>query len=212
MSAWELTGPGFYTAVWSIRAQAQPADVASALPPGYVWVEPFGEPTQITLWAEVSSLAEATVTTGDTLSDKIVVSGPLPTDGLTVSSSVYRAADGAQPSDACTDEALVWTSSPHTMLASGEHVVTAPAVTEPGTYYWQERAIDAAGTLVHLGACGVAHETTLVVARTSHVDAGCAASVLAATGAVDASARAVTGGDRTAHGGRTLVVLARRRR
>jgi hypothetical protein len=213
MSAWELTGPGFYTAVWSIRAQAQPADVASALPPGYVWTEPFGEPTQITLWAEVSSLAEATVTTGDTLSDKIVVSGPLPTDGLTVSSSVYRAADGITPSDACTDEAIVWTSSPHTMLATGEHVVTAPAVTEPGTYYWQERAVDAAGTLVHLGACGVAHETTLVVARTSQSMPDAAASVLAATGAVGASTRAVTGGAiALLTAGGALVALARRRR
>jgi hypothetical protein len=213
MSAWELTAPGFYTAVWSIRAEAQPADVASALPPGYVWVEPFGEPTQITLWAEVSSLAEAIVTTGDTLSDKIIVSGPLPTDGLTVSSSVYRAADGVKPSDACTDETLVWTSSPRTMLTPGEHVVTAPAVSEPGTYYWRERAVDAAGIPVHLGACGVAHETTLVVAPTGPPSPPDAAPALAATGPAGASARALTGGAiALLTAGGTLVGLAGRRR
>ena len=213
MSAWELRAPGFYTAVWSIRAEAQPADVASALPPGYVWVEPFGEPTQITLWAEVSSLAEAIVATGNTLSDKIIVSGPLPTDGLTVSSSVYRAADGVEPSDACTEQTLVWTSSPHTMLTPGEHVVTAPAVSEPGTYYWQERAVDAAGTLVHLGVCGVAHETTLVVAPTGPPSTPDAAPALAATGPGGTSARAMAGGAvALLTAGGMLVGLAGRRR
>ena len=213
ISMWELMKPGFYTAVWSIRADAQHADVASALPPGYVWIEPFGEPTQITLWAEVSSLAEAIVTTGDTLSDKIIVSGPLPTDGLTVSSSVYRAADGVEPSDACTDQTLVWTSTPHTMLTPGEHVVTAPGVSEPGTYYWRERAVDAAGALVHLGACGVAHETTLVVAPTSPPSIPDATPALAATGPAGASARAITGGAiALLTAGGTLVGLARRRR
>ncbi len=214
MSVWELTKPGFYTAVWSIRPQAQAADVAAALPPGYVWIEPFGEPTQITLWADVSSLAEPTVTTGDTFSDKIIVAGPLPIDGLTVSSAVYRAADGVEPRDACTDEALVWTSSPHAMLAPGEHVVTAPGATEPGTYYWQERAVDAAGTLVHLGACGAAHETTLVVAPASPPSIpDAAAPALAATGARGPSAREITGGAiALLTSGVTLIGLARRRR
>jgi hypothetical protein len=100
------------------------------------------------------------------------------------------------------------------MLAPGEHVVTAPPVTEPGTYYWQERAVDAAGTLVHLGACGVAHETTLVVAPASPPSTpDAAASVLAATGAVGGSARVMTGGAiALLTAGGTLVGLARRRR
>jgi hypothetical protein len=99
------------------------------------------------------------------------------------------------------------------MRAPGEHVVTAPAATEPGTYYWQERAIDAAGTLVHLGACGVAHETTLVVAPSSPPSTpDAAASVLAATGAVGASARTITGGAiALLTAGGTLVGLSRRR-
>jgi hypothetical protein len=51
-SVWELPGPGYYTAVWSIGSEAQPADVARALGPQYLWTEDFGEPTQITSWAE----------------------------------------------------------------------------------------------------------------------------------------------------------------
>lgn len=212
MSVWELTAPGFYTAVWTIRAEDQVAEVAGALAPGYSWTEPFGEPTQITLRADVSSLAEATVTVGNPMSDKIIVSGPLPAGGLTVTSSVYRAEDGVEPTDACTDQALVWTSNPHTMTEPGEHVVTAPPVAQPGTYYWQERAIDAAGALVHLGVCGLAQETTRVVPPTTPVPEAAAPPALAATGGSGASPRTIAGsaiGMLTAGG--LLVGLSRRR-
>lgn len=178
-SVWSLPGPGFYTAVWSIRADAQTAEVRAALPPDYAWIEPFGEATQITLWAEVSSLAQPTAHTGQTLSDAVIVRGPLPADGLTVTSSVYRAEDGVSPADACVEESLVWTSEPHIMGEPGEHVVTSPPVTDAGTYYWQERAVDAAGGLVHLGTCGVAHETTIV---SSPAPATTPRRTLAATG------------------------------
>lgn len=212
-SVWELTNPGFYTAVWSIRADAQIPEVASALAPGYSWTEQFGEPTQITLWAAVSSLAEATVTVGDTMSDKIIVSGPLPPDGLTITSSVYRADDGVEPSDACTEPSLVWTSEPHTMTQPGEHVVTAPAAAVPGTYFWQERATDAAGTLVHLGVCGLAKETTLVVPPRTPVSESAAPPRLAATGRTGAPPRTIAGGAiAMLTAGGMLVGLSRRRR
>lgn len=212
-SVWELTAPGFYTAVWSIRSDAQIPEVASALAPGYSWTEPFGEPTQITLWADVSSLAEATVTVGDTMSDKIIVSGPLPLGGLTVSSSVYRADESVEPTDACTEQALVWTSDPHTLTEPGDHVVTAPAATDPGTYFWQERATDAAGALVHLGVCGLAHETTRVVPRMTPVPESAAPPRLAATGGTGAPPRALAGGAiGMLTAGAVLVGLSRRRR
>lgn len=210
-SVWELTRPGFYTAVWSIRAASQPADVAAALPPAYVWTEPFGEPSQVSLFAEVSSLAEATAEVGATMSDKIVVAGPLPPGGLTVTSSVHRAEDGVEPSEACTEQSHVWTSEPHEMLVPGDHVVTAPAATEPGTYYWQERAVDAAGTLVHLGECGVPHETTLVVVPAAEDSP--APSALAATGESAPRPRAIAGSAiAMLTAGVTLVGLSRRRR
>ena len=213
-SAWELATPGFYTAVWSVRADEQADDVAAALPPGYAWSEPFGEPSQITMRADVSSLAEGTVTTGDTMSDKIVVSGPLPPGGLIVTSSVYRAREGVDASASCTEEDHVWTSDPHTMSAAGEHVVTSPPVDQPGTYYWQERAVDTAGELVHLGACGVSPETTRVIpAESASPPAADAPRRLAATGSFGAGSRALAGGAiALLTAGGTFVVLASRRR
>ena len=212
-SVWDLTAPGFFTAMWSVRVEAQIPEVASALAPGYSWTEQFGEPTQIALWADVSSLAEATVTVGDTMSDKIIVSGPLPLEGLTVSSSVYRADESADPADACTEHALVWTSDPHTMTEPGEHVVTAPAATEPGTYFWQERATDAAGAIVHLGVCGLAQETTRVVPPTPPAAESAAPPRLAATGGTGAPPRALAGSAiAMLTAGAVLVGLSRRRR
>ena len=212
-SVWELTAPGFYTAVWSIRADDQIPEVARALAPGYQWTEPFGEPTQISLWAAVSSLAEAGVTVGETMSDKIIVTGPLPLGGLRVSSAVYRADESVAPSEACTEEALVWTSDPRTMTEPGEHVVTSPPVAKSGTYYWQERAIDAAGALVHLGVCGLAQETTLVVPPRTPAPEAATPPRLAATGGTGAAPRALAGGAiAMLTAGGVLVGLTRRRR
>jgi hypothetical protein len=70
--------------------------------------------------------------------------------------------------------------------------VTSPIATEPGTYFWQERAVDAAGELVHLGACGVAHETTRVVASIPDVPTP-RPPALAATGLPADSARGIAG-------------------
>jgi len=47
-SAWELPGPGWYTAVWTIVAADQAPEVARHLPRDYVWAEKFGTPSQIT--------------------------------------------------------------------------------------------------------------------------------------------------------------------
>jgi hypothetical protein len=215
-SLWDLPGPGFYTAVWSVRAGDQSAEVAPFLPAGYAWIETFGEPSQITMMADVSSLAEPLIDVGSTMSDKIIVAGPLPVGGLTVTSSVYRAFDGAEPEESCTDETHVWTSEPHTMSDAGEHVVISPAVDLPGTYFWRERAVDAAGDLVHLGACGVPHETTRVrtVETAPRPEPEAAApSALAATGSQESVSRmgAAVGIALLTTGG-TLVGLTGRRR
>lgn len=210
-SVWELTSPGFYTAVWTIRADAQTAEVAQALPADYVWTEHFAEPSQISLFADVSSLAEPRVEVGETMSDKIIVGAALPLEGLTVTSSLYRAQEEVEPAEACTEQAHVWTSDPHTMLAAGDHVVTAPPVTEPGTYYWQERAVDATGELVHQGLCGVPHETTVVSAPSSPVSG--APTALAATGNSALPSRVLAGSAiAMLTVGGTLMGVSRRRR
>ncbi|AZC14578.1 hypothetical protein [Microbacterium sp. ABRD28] len=161
-SDWELPGPGFYTAVWTITRDTQHPDVAAHLPAEFSWTESFGVRSQISVVPDVSSKAEEHVAVGDPVSDTIIVGGVIPTGGLSVSSAVYRSADGVPAADACTPEALVWESEPIAVTEAGEYIVTSPAMTEPGTYYWRERAVDAAGEEVHHGACGVAAETTIV--------------------------------------------------
>lgn len=47
-SEWELPGPGWYTAVWTIVAADQAPEVARHLPQDYVWAERFGTASQIT--------------------------------------------------------------------------------------------------------------------------------------------------------------------
>lgn len=59
-SDWEMTTPGFYTAVWSVRAVDQLPSVAAHTGADFVWTERFGEPSQI---AEVAPpMPEATPT------------------------------------------------------------------------------------------------------------------------------------------------------
>lgn len=164
VSDWSIDAAGFYTAVWTITAGAQPDAAALRLPPDYVWQERFGVTSQITMAPAVRSHAQKRADLGDTVSDTIIVEGPVPPGGLTVTSALHRAQDGTAPADSCTDTTLVWASPPQSLAAPGEATVTSPAVTEPGTYYWQERAVDADGTLVHLGRCGVEEETSVVAA------------------------------------------------
>jgi hypothetical protein len=146
------------------------------------------------------------------MSDTILVGSPLPAEGLIVSSALYRAREDLAPQDVCTEANLVWASDPHRMAAPGEHAVTSPAVTEPGTYFWQERAVDAAGELVHLGACGAPSETTRVIAPAPQ-QASPGPSALAATGLSTDTSRGV-GGLAVAclTAGATLFALSRRRR
>ncbi|HWM15324.1 MAG TPA: hypothetical protein VNP97_01930 [Microbacterium sp.] len=192
ISSWTLDEPGFYTAVWTVRQDSQSTEVARHLRTGYAWVEAFGEKSQVVMVPTVSSLAVPTVIVGDAMSDTILVGAPLPADGLVVSSAVYRAREGVAPQDVCVEENLVWASEPHLVTAPGELSVTSPIATEPGTYFWQERAVDAAGELVHLGACGVAHETTRVVASIPDVPTP-QPPALAATGLPADSARGIAG-------------------
>ncbi|NYF17597.1 hypothetical protein HDC37_002442 [Microbacterium sp. AK009] len=161
-SDWELPGPGFYTAVWTITREAQNEEVAAHLPAEFSWVESFGVRSQISVVPDVSSRAEERVTVGDPMSDTVIVGGVIPSGGMSVSSSVYRAADGVPPAEACTTDALIWESESITVTEAGEYTVTSPSVAEPGTYYWRERAVDAAGDEMHLGPCGLANETTIV--------------------------------------------------
>jgi hypothetical protein len=50
-SPWEMTTPGFYTAVWSVSAADQVAAVVAHTGPDFVWVERFGEPSQVAVVA-----------------------------------------------------------------------------------------------------------------------------------------------------------------
>lgn len=163
-SEWTADRPGFYTAVWSIRPDEQPDPAALRLPADYAWTERFGVASQVTMVPDVSSRAQEVATAGEPVSDTVLVEGPVPSGGLEISSSLYLAPDGVTPSDACVPENLVWAAPPQRITAKGAVLVTAPAVTVPGTYYWQERATDGVGVIVHLGDCGVAEETTRVVA------------------------------------------------
>ena len=162
-SAWRVDEPGFYVAVWRITASAQPDADALRLPKDYLWEERFGVATQMTMVPDVSSRAQASASAGETVSDTIIVGDPLPSEGLDVGSALYRAEEGIAAAETCTDEQLVWQSPLLRITVPGEVTVTAPPITEAGTYYWRERALDIEGALVHLGACGIPEETSVVV-------------------------------------------------
>lgn len=157
-----LPGPGFYTAVWEISGEAQHPDTAATLEPGYSWRERFGVQSQLMMVGAVSSRADPIVAVGATMSDEVIVDGPVPAGGLDISASVYRVPDGVAPADACTEENLLWAGwdSPQRLDAAGSVTVTGPTVPDFGTYVWRERAVDVEGRLVHEGACGVEEETT----------------------------------------------------
>jgi hypothetical protein len=161
-SAAPLPGPGFYTAVWQIDAAGQDAATTAALEAGYAWREPFGEQSQIMMVSAVSSRADPTVAVGATMSDEVIVDGVLPTDGLDLSASVFRVPHGVAPADSCTTENLLWSGAddPVRVTGPGRTRIAGPIVPDFGTYVWRERAVDAAGRLVHEGACGVESETT----------------------------------------------------
>lgn len=176
-SEWELPGPGFYTAVWTIHRDAQSDEVARHLPPEHVWQEAFGVRSQVLMVPEVSSRAQARGAVGEPVGDTIIVGEVLPAEGLELSSALYRAPEGVPAAEACTPESLVWQSETVHAAAAGEYTVTAPGVAAAGTYYWREKATDASGLLVHEGPCGLESETTIVE------EAPAAAPALAATGA-----------------------------
>ncbi len=50
-SPWEMTAPGYYTAVWSVRAADQLPAVAAHTGADFVWTERFGEPSQVVVIA-----------------------------------------------------------------------------------------------------------------------------------------------------------------
>ncbi|MDF2555433.1 MAG: hypothetical protein K0R60_1328, partial [Microbacterium sp.] len=157
-----LPGPGFYTAVWDVRADGQHPDAVAALEEGYAWREQFGEQSQITMVAAVSSRADATVAVGAVMGDEVIVEGVLPREGLDLSASVFRVPDGVEPADACTPDNLLWSNAddPERLTEPGSVRIPGPTVPDFGTYVWRERAVDAQGRLVHEGACGVESETT----------------------------------------------------
>jgi hypothetical protein len=209
-SLWDLPGPGFYTAVWTIDRASQSAEVAAHLPDEYSWVEAFGERSQVVMVPDVSSRAEPTVVAGRPMSDAILIGAPLPADGLVISSAVYRAVDGVPAEDVCTPKHHVWTSEPRAVAEPGQYSVTSPPIDEAGTYFWQETAVDATGTVVSVGTCAEASEISEVVLPPTEKDTPRA---LAATGSPAGPARTWTGiavGLLTT--GAMLFVLARRRR
>ncbi|MBW9111311.1 hypothetical protein [Microbacterium ureisolvens] len=50
-STWEMTSPGYYTAVWSVRGADQLPSVAVHTGAGFAWTERFGEPSQVVVIA-----------------------------------------------------------------------------------------------------------------------------------------------------------------
>ena len=163
-SSWQLPAPWFYTAVWTVRGSDQSEAVALHTGTGYTWSEAFGERAQVTVVPAIATEATPQAVAGASVSDAIIVSGGIPADGLWISSAVYRAVEGVAPADTCTSQNLVWESPATQISAPGRHTVTSPPLDHPGTYYWQERAVDAGGALVHVGACGIENETSRVVA------------------------------------------------
>jgi hypothetical protein len=161
-SDWMLPGPGFFTAVWRIDADAQSAATREALDAGYSWVEAFGEPSQVMVMPAVTSAADPVAAVGGPMSDLVIAAAAVPSGGLDLSAAVYRVPDGSAPADACVDANLVWSGhdAPTRVTGPGSAVVTAPAVPDFGVYVWVERAVDAQGRLVHMGVCGMEHETT----------------------------------------------------
>ena len=174
-----LPGPGFFTAVWRIDADAQPGPTRETLDAGYSWVEAFGEASQVMVVPAVTSAADPVAAVGAPMSDLVIAAAAVPSSGLDLSAAVYRVPDGSAPADACVDENLVWSGSdaPTRVTEPGSAVVTAPAVPDFGVYVWVERAVDAQGRLVHTGACGAEHETTRAPAPTVATSAPATAEV-----------------------------------
>lgn len=50
-SSWEMTTPGYYTAVWSLRAADQSPSVVAHTGADFAWTERFGEPSQVAVIA-----------------------------------------------------------------------------------------------------------------------------------------------------------------
>ncbi|WP_127819347.1 hypothetical protein [Microbacterium sp. CPCC 204701] len=166
-STWDMTEPGFYTAVWTIRGAEQTAAVARHMGADYTWTEQYGERSQVTMVPAITTVAQPAAASGDTISDTIRVAGPIPERGMHVESAVYRAVEGVAPSESCVGGNLVWRSELVPVTARGDYVVISPPISEPGTYYWQERAVDAEGAIVHTGVCGIENETTRVAASSA---------------------------------------------
>lgn len=77
-SDWELPGPGYYTAVWTISADAQDPEVARHLDRGYLWAEEFGTPSQ-TMHVPVPPPAPSPAPGADeeTSPEALAVTGPV---------------------------------------------------------------------------------------------------------------------------------------
>lgn len=163
-SEWAMEDPGFYTAVWSVHVEDQTAEVAAHTDAGFSWTEQFGQPTQVAVVTEITTEAMPVGLVGEAATDTIHLTGGIPADGLDVRSALFRAVDGVAPADSCTPGNLIWQSESTHVAGPGDHVVTSPALSEPGAYYWQETAVDSAGTVVHIGECGLEAETTRIVA------------------------------------------------
>ncbi|WP_019181610.1 hypothetical protein [Microbacterium yannicii] len=189
-SSWEMAKPGFYTAVWTVRGADQSDAVSRHSGADTVWTEQFGARSQVAIVPAISTTAQPVAAAGETLSDTINVTGGVPSDGLRITSALYRAVDSVPADDTCVLENLIWESAPVEVSAAGTYSVTSPVVDTAGTYYWQERALDSAGDLVHVGICGIENETSRVVEATVPPAPSEQPPALAATGASFDSMRA----------------------
>ena len=161
-SAWEIPGPGFYTAVWTISGASQSAATQAVLRSGedYAWVEAFGEQSQISMVADITSRAQAAAAKGGPAKDTIIVAGVLPAAGAEISTAFYRVPEGTDAAEACVRSNLVWQSQPLHVDAVGEYGFEAPRVPGFGLYAWQHTAVDTDGEHIAVSECGEESELT----------------------------------------------------
>lgn len=176
-----LSGTGYVTWVWEIRAVDQPEQYR-----GWVaaWRDDYGIPaeTQVLLRSTVVTQAQTAADAGAAIFDTAVVTGALPIDGADLTFEAYRvpltpATDGlggevvdypagTTPGDyswVCTTENLVFASDPVHITQIGEHRSPDFVPDAPGMYLWVETLTASDDSIIHRGECGIPNEISYVL-------------------------------------------------
>lgn len=163
-SSWEIPGPGHYTAVWTIDGASQDATTTAHLEGGSSFLrhELFGEASQLSTVANITSEAQKTAAKGGPAVDTVIVADVLPAGGADISTALYRVPDDQPAMGVCLADNLVWQSDALRIDAIGSYRFTAPVVPEFGEYAWQHRAVDIDGETIMVSECGIESEMTRV--------------------------------------------------